>query len=676
MGLLTRAMGRGERRGVTLSPDLWRSIGRAGTGSGVSVSHGSALQISAVFACVRVLSETLASLPLFLYESRPDGGKTKARDHALYRVLHDIANPEMTAFTLREVLMQHLATWGNGYAEIEENGRGEILALWPLRPDKTELERRDGRLYYATELPASVGGGGRLLPAERVFHVLGPGGDGFKGYSMIGLHREAMGLAKVTETFGARFFGNGARPGMVLTHPGHLGEDAQKTLKDSWQDAHGGLDQSHRVAILEEGMGIETIGVPPDEAQFLATRKFQVSEIARIYRVPPHMIGDLEHATFSNIEHQGIEFVIHSMMPWLVRWEQEIGRQLLTEAERDRLYAEFLVAGLLRGDTASRYAAYSIGRQNGWLSANDVRQLENMDPIGGGDEYLTPLNMAPMGSANSRGDLRGPVDAGTEARALELRADAIQRRHRLIAAWGRQYHDAAGRMVRREVNDITNAAGRFAKSGGPGEFTLWLDGFYLDHRRFMAKTIKPVAWSYGDLIGAEVAAELDTLGGAGETFRSSGAGRALEAEQEPFSQRYIEAWAHRYTTKAKTDITAIVRRAMATGAGWYDALRIELEGWRDTKPAAVAAQEAVRFNNALAVNLYKAAGVGGLTWRTFGETCPYCVKLAGKRIGMRDWFLEAGTEFLPDGAERPLRVGTNVRHAPAHAGCDCLVVAG
>lgn len=673
MGLLTRAFNGGERRGVTLSPELWRSISATATASGITISHKTALQLSAVWACVRVLSETLASLPLILYETTgAEEGKRRARGHALYPVLHTMANPEMTSFTLRETLQAHVGTWGNGYAEIEYTNGGDILALWPLRPDKTRPIRINGALVYSIEFPATVGGGSGYLPADRIFHVHGLGFDGLIGYSPVALFRQSLGLAGALEKFGAAFFGNGARPGAVLKYPGKLSPEGKKNLQDSWQAYHGGLDQAHRLAILEEGLDIETIGIPPDEAQFLASRQFQTTEIARIYRVPPHLIGDLEHATFSNIEHQGIEFVIHTMRSWLVRWEQEISRQLLTGPERDRYYAEFLVDALLRGDTLSRYQAYAVARQNGWLNADDIRGLENMDPIpgGAGKVYLVPLNMIP---ATAAGAVPAAGENGARA-ALQVASLAERRarglgRYRLTGAWRRQYQEAAGRVIRREANDITNAARNYAKAGGPGDFVMWLEDFYRDHAGFAAGQLRPVAWGYGELIAAEVAEELGARGLGGAEVR------ALPEEAEPWAQRYVEAWASRHATRSKTEIQEVIRRAQAEGDPWFEALEAELEGWRDTKPAEIAAEESVRYNNGLGVHLYGLAGVNRLTWVTFDQSCPYCQSLDGQIVGIRGWFLEAGSEFMPEGAERPLTPGTNIRHAPAHRGCDCLVMA-
>jgi len=364
--------------------------------TGISVNESSALTSTAVWACVRILSETLATLPLILYKRLPRG-KERAIDHSLYRLLHDRPNPEMTSVTFREALMAHLVTWGNCYAEIEfETDRLTVKNLWPLRPDKMQVERNreTNEIIYKYSLPRA--GGQVVLPAYRVWHIPGLGFDGLIGYSPISLAREAIGLSLATEEFGARFYSGGATPGGVLQYPKQMTKEAKENLRKSWNEQHSGLSNQHRIAILEEGMTFNKIGIPLNDAQFLETRKFQINEIARFFNVPPHMIGDLDRATFSNIEEQALEFVVYTMRPWLVRWEQSIKLKLLNEKEQDH-FAEFLVDGLLRGNIEARYRAYATGRQWGWLSANDVRETENQNPLPGkeGDIYLNPLNMVP-----------------------------------------------------------------------------------------------------------------------------------------------------------------------------------------------------------------------------------------------------------------------------------------
>jgi HK97 family phage portal protein len=372
------------------------------TNTGLRVSPDSALASTAVYGCVRILAEDIASLPLNVFRHLTPRGKAAARDHPLYDVLHNVANPEMDAMQLRQTLQGHLGLWGNAYAEIVRDNGGRVRELWPLRPDKMHVFRDSAtrRLVYRYTLPPDSGGNENKtkdLDPDLVLHLRGFGADGIMGYSPIRLHREAVGLALATEAFGARFFGNDARPGIVLTHPGHLGDTGQQNLRESFEKRHLGLDASHRVAVLEEGVTIHEVGIPPEDAQFLETRKFQVVEVARMYRMPLHKINEMASATFSNIEHQSLEYVQDTLTPWLVRWEKGIDMRLLTPTERKEYFVEHFVDGRLRGDIKSRYEAYAIGRNWGWLSANDILEREGGNPIPGGDDYLEPLNMVPAG---------------------------------------------------------------------------------------------------------------------------------------------------------------------------------------------------------------------------------------------------------------------------------------
>ena len=378
-----------------------------GTTSGKTVSERTAMQMTAVYSCVRVLAEAVAGLPLHLYRVRDDGGKEKALDHPLYRLLHDEPNPEMSSFVFRETLMTHLLLWGNAYAQIIRNGKNEIVALYPLMPNKMTVDRdANGQLYYTyyrsdDEAIKNKSFAVTLTPSD-VLHIPGLGFDGLVGYSPIAMAKNAIGMAIACEEYGAKFFANGAAPGGVLEHPGTL-KDPQR-IRESWQAAFGGSSNSNKVAVLEEGLKYTPIAISPEQAQFLETRKFQINEIARIFRVPPHMVGDLEKSSFSNIEQQSLEFVKYTLDPWVVRWEQSISRTLLTVEEKTSYYVKFNLEGLLRGDYQSRMNGYAIGRQNGWMSANDIRELENLDRIPaeeGGDLYLVNGNMLPLKDAGA-----------------------------------------------------------------------------------------------------------------------------------------------------------------------------------------------------------------------------------------------------------------------------------
>ncbi|MFG6330338.1 MAG: phage portal protein [Lachnospiraceae bacterium] len=375
------------------------------TTSGKPVNERTAMQTTAVYACVRILAETVASLPLHVYEYK-DGGKELVHDHPLYYLLHDEPNPEMTSFVFRETLMSHLLIWGNAYAQIVRDGSGKVLGLYPLLPNKMDVDRDNrGRIYYVysrdtNENPMFKDYGDIKLRAEDVLHIPGLGFDGLVGYSPIAMAKNAVGMTLACEEYGASFFANGANPGGVLEHPGVL-KDPSK-VRESWNSVYRGTSNAHKIAVLEEGMKYQQIGIPPEEAQFLETRKFQINEIARLYRIPPHMVGDLEKSSFSNIEQQSLEFVKYTLDPWVIRWEQSLQKALLLPGEKNKYFIKLNVDGLLRGDYQSRMNGYATGRQNGWFSANDIREMENMNPISdeeGGNLYLINGAMTKLADA-------------------------------------------------------------------------------------------------------------------------------------------------------------------------------------------------------------------------------------------------------------------------------------
>jgi HK97 family phage portal protein len=381
--------------------------------SGKMVTERSSMQMTAVYSCVRILAEAVAGLPFHLYRYNDSGGKEKALGHPLYFLLHDEPNPEMTAFAFRETLMGHLLLWGNAYAQIVRNGKGQVLGLYPLMPNKMRVDRdQNGRIYYVytrTQEDSKLGETGQVyLAAKDVLHIPGLGFDGIMGYSPIAMAKNAVGMAIACEEYGAKFFANGASPGGVLEHPGIV-KDPER-VRESWNSVYQGSGNSHKIAVLEEGMKYTPIGISPEQAQFLETRKFQINEIARIFRVPPHMVGDLEKSSFSNIEQQSLEFVKYTLDPWVIRWEQSINRQLLLSDEKGIYFSKFNVDGLLRGDYQSRMSGYATGVQNGFMSPNDVRELENMDLIPeelGGNRYLCNGNMIDIASAGSWGQTNG-----------------------------------------------------------------------------------------------------------------------------------------------------------------------------------------------------------------------------------------------------------------------------
>lgn len=428
-------------------------VGRS-TSAGVNVTNSTALQCIAYFDGVRLISETCGQLPLIEYR-RLSRGKSRATDRAVYRLLHDEPNPEMDAMSFKTTLTSHCVTWGNAFAEIQWDEMGIPQALWPLRPDKMKVGRdnQTKELIYAYTLP---NGETVKLPAYRVFHIPGFSFDGIIGYDPIYLAREGLAMALALEKFGARFFGNGANPGCVLEHPNKLSKESQENLKKSWNVMHQGLDNQHRLAILEEGMTYKQVSIPNNNAQFLESKVFQIQEIARILHIPPHMLGELSRGTFSNIEHQGIEFVQYTMTPWFRRWENTCTRKLLLPSEKSTYFVEFLVDGLLRGDSAARAAFYKELFYLGALSPNDIREKENMNPItdSGGDKYYIQANMLPMDMAGQQSQ---------QPRAL---------------------NDTVRKIAERNKQNVLRA---YEKD--PDDFPAYLDDYTRDFQRYIFKEI-------------------------------------------------------------------------------------------------------------------------------------------------------------------------------------------
>ena len=381
----------------------------ARTSSGMRVSPDSALRLAAVYACVRILAETIASLPLVVYQRRPDGGKDRVTDHWLYRLMAKRPNRFQNPFEWREMLQGHLALRGNAFNQIITNPRGEIIELMPIHPDRVKIELLPSGEYRYRISDRS--GSEVILPRGEVWHLRGLSSDGLMGMSPIELARENLGTALAAQGYGARFFANDAKPtGGWIEFPGSFKDsEAKKVFRESYQQAQSGSNRG-KVLVLENGMKFHEVGVTNKDAQFLELRKFQITDVARLFRVPPHMIADLDRATFSNIEQQSLEFVMHTMTPWAERWEASIESELLLEG--DDIEIEFDFANLMRGDAASRSSYYQSGIQNGWLTRNEARIAENLNPIDGLDQPLRPLNMVEEDAAED-------LEIDTQAEAAE-----------------------------------------------------------------------------------------------------------------------------------------------------------------------------------------------------------------------------------------------------------------
>lgn len=633
--------------------------GNQGT-AGVAVTEKTALYSTAVFACVRVLAETVASLPLPVYRRLEPRGKKRAPEHPAYQLLHDQPNPYMTSFVFRETLMGHLATWGNAYAEIEYDPRtAKVKGLWPLRPDRmVDIKFQGDGLVYLYRLPD---GTERLIKSYRMLHVAGLGFNGYVGYSPIGMARNAVGLAMATEDFGSRFFSGGARPGGVLLHPGKM-KDSGEQLRKQWNEMHSGLSNQHRIAILEEGMEYKQIGIPPGDSQFLETRKFQIQEIARIYRIPPHMLADLERATFSNIEHQSIDFVVHTIRPWLVKWEQAIKQKLFAGTEKEKYFAEFLVDGLLRGDTQTRYQAYATARQWGWLSANDIRELENQNPLpDGGDMYLVPMNMIPADQATARLPESQPPPQEGSSRAgspLEQRnINAALNRSRIAGQYERLFQDAASRVVKREVSDLKRAVKKHLGERDSTGFLNYLNDYYEKAPEWISRTMMPVLLSLGEAVRDAAAQEVS----------------AGEVDISEWVSGYAERYGSQHAGASRGQLAVVVEQAVAEGQDSAELVSERLDEWEEKRPGKIASRETVEESNKIARYVFMGAGITRLRWVAIGsKPCPYCQELNGKVVGIETPFLGASESL--ESEDGRMRINKPTLTPQLHDGCVCQII--
>lgn len=659
MGLLSSVL---ERRASLEDPrtpfsallDAW---GLTDTAAGAQVSERNALNLSAFYCGVRVLTDTVAQTPLILYRRLEPEGKERAINHPVYIALHDQPNPFMSPFGFKETLQGHLAVWGNAYAEIDRTRRR--VFLWPLLPDRTRPILINGAKWLETDLQD---GSTVQIPPGDYLHIPGFGFDGLKGKSAIGFARESLGLTKAAEEFGARFFGNGSTLSGVLSHPGKLGDKASKNLKRSWDSMHQGLKESHRVAVLEEGVTWQSIGVPPEDAQFLGTRKFQVTEIARWLKVQPHKIMDMERSTFSNIEQQNIEFHQDTAGPWFVRWEQGVTSATLSPLERRTLFAEFMADAILRGDSTARGEFYTKQMRVGAMTPNEVRAFENRNPMEGGDQLYIAADMIPLAQAGQdrstaqRGDVEfgpvklQPVRYGVQYRALD--------REGLRDANRGTLEDAARRLLQFEIQRARRAVKAAFRERDRKDFDDWITSFYEDHPATVQQRFQPALLAYAKTVVTGIAAERD------QTI-------AVE-EIDRLATDYAEKLGIRWTAESSKQLRALLSEDDPEAA-----LNARLDQWEEKRADKVGRRESMKAGEFFHRSAWVLAGVEVFRWSTVGEGCPLCDSMDGQVVRAEKPFLFEGQGVNVLDEHTPnLTPGTTVRHPPLHDGCDCQVVPG
>jgi len=653
MGFLSDIKENREKASGIANPAKWLvDMFNPNSTSGVTVTEENAMQNSAVYAAVRVISETVASLPLNVYREK-DGVKEKAKNNYLYSLLHNKPNNLMTSFTWRETMMAHLLLWGNHYSQKEIDNSGKIVALWPLLPSKMRVKKHNNKLYY-NYYPDN---GEKITYSMReILHISGLGFNGLKGKSVIKMAREAVGLGLAAEEFGARFFSQGAQPGGIIEYPGRMSDEAYKRYKKDVNKKYGGLGNSHKIMVLEEGLKYNQTGIPPDDAQFLETRKFQIEEVARIFRVPPHMLADLERATFSNIEQQSIDFVVNTIRPWLVRIEQTLNDKLIS-SKNNKNYIEFVVEGLLRGDSQARAEYYNQMYQVGAMSPNDIRKKENMNPIDGGDQYFVPLNFIPLEEDNPKTETNN-IRAVDKEKEIRARRNA-QKRVNIRERYKRLIKKSADNIVKREINKIQDLVNKELKNTTRNE------------QNFRDKIIKFYDEKFPNEIKDEIKPVLNNLAKAVADEATEEVG-IKDFDINNFFAKYMDSMAKKHAGYSRGQLLALMNEADDIEQS-VTLVEERLEDWDKKRADKISQEQAVKVEGAITRQVFNVAGITKIMWVAGGDACPICQDMDGKVVGIEENFLDQDETIQEKGG---YSASGPKAHPPLHQGCDCGLARG
>lgn len=646
-----------RRQTFSATDDFWyRPIWMAGSEDGKAVSPEEALALSAWYNGIAIIAGTIASLPLKLY--RRDGkAREEVTDDPRNWLVFRRPNPYQTAMEWREMMQGHLLTRGNSFCRILRDHLRRPVTLLPIHPDRVTVEITGSGIVYKVR---TSGGGQETYPERDILHMRGLGADGIMGYSVAALARRSLGYALALEGHGSELMGNKARPGGVLQTDQVLRREQKEQLAQSWDQMYSGGGIG-RTAVLDAGLAWQQVGFSAEDAQFLESRKFQTTEVARWLNLPPHFLKDLERATFSNIEQQSLEFVTHTVRPWVERWEQRLDLVLLDESERQEFFFKFTLEALLRGDQAARSAFYKALFEMGALSPNDIRSKEDMNPVEGGDQRFVQLNLVPLEDAGmvatqalTEPSAPEPPPAERSLPVEDRAARSATLRLRLRAAHQRVIQEASARLVKREVQDLRRL---LDATDDVDEFLRRMERWSEDLPAVVLRTLGPLLYAYMELV-AQAAA--DEVGLENPQERTQGWQRA-----------HVEALAARHTSETVGRLRDTMTEAQ--GDPWVNARRM-LDRWSENRAGEIALREAVTAGAGIAAAVYATMG-RGVVWRTTGtENCPYCDMLAGRAVAAGARFVSDGETLRPDGAE-PMTVGRNVRHPQIHQGCDCYVEA-
>ena len=626
-------------------------MGGARTITGRPMNDGAALSLSAVFNAVTVIAGDIATIPLKVYRRLDGGGRAEENGHPLWDILGLEPYPMVTSAAWREASQGHRLLRGNSYSEIISNRRGVVTGLMPVSPNKVT---RKGAIYEID------GAAGRRVNASNMLHTAGPGGNGIDGWSVITLARENWSLAQALEESNIRFIANAAQPSGFLSNPNPLTPEAAKRARQMFDRASGGVEKRGGTPVLDGEWSWTQTSLTAEDAQYITSRQFAVTDIARWFNIPPHKIADLERATFSNIAEQSTDYVEGTLRPWVVRDEMEMNTKLLTEAERKAgLFIAYNIDGLQRGDIKTRMESARTEFEIGGLTPNEHRARENRNPVEGGDRSFIRLDMAPLDRIDQIQSVTTDEEGRTEvkffppeARAREYRSPDT--RIALRSAFASLLLDAAGRMVRGELRNVRRILSRTISD----ELRRAIEAYYMDeHPDFATDVMGPVFRSYAESVSSAAAAEIDS---------------EVRIDTVTVAETYTETFATRYSASS--------RRALVD----MDAEEIEsrLIVWSDgnagTNPRheQVAQREVVRLAESVARATFVAGGVATLVWRTLGDSCPFCTKLNGRVVSRSTPFMFKGDSLEGNEGDSPLVVKSHINHAPAHRGCDCTIVPG
>lgn len=659
-----------------LSSIVQKYFGAGETKTGIVIDENEALKYSSYFAANRVLYETLATMPVILYKDSSEN-RERATKHPLYKLLHRQPNKYMGAYEWKELMAYYYLHYGRAYALKVFGSDGYVKELRPLDPTKmtTKLVNGSKVFIYRPDGQKEV----PYLQWE-IFHVHGFSADGVDGKPTIELHENSIGLGMAIEEYGSKFFANDASPGGFLKHPGKLSDDAYKRLLVWWDKRHKGVSNKHKLGILEEGMEFNKISSDPEESQMMDSRKFQRSEMASINRLPPHLIGDLEHATFTNIEHQSIEFVKYTMLPHFTRWEQAFTTQLLPEQEQETYYFEFLVDALMRGDMQSRFQAYQIAINNGFMSINDVCKRENMNKIEGGDKHYIPMNLIDINEPKPEPANSAPVDQEEDVEDeddkeeedskeptkrsfsdYEVRTSKdINQRKSLKKTYKRFFRDAIGSIQHREIAGIKKGIDKYLTTRAAEEFSVYVDELYRELSPYIEKKAQLIIETMSESVTESVtsAYDLDQLN---------------EDDIRTFSKEYIEYFVKRYISASKTDVKESLRTAIEKQIDFEKQFSDMFTDWIDKRADRLAEDEAARGVSAFTFEAFMLSEIRYGRWVTSGtDTCPACMELDGMVVELGNSFINPQLGLKYNG--KFYADGRSFKHPPAHGGCDCEIV--